>query len=152
MRTRVGTLADLGILQGTGGDKFEPDRPITRAEFTTIAMRFASRNPGGENIFPDLEEGSWYYDHVVGAVIYGWIVGKDNGTFDPTGLLSRAEAVTIINRMLRRFGDRNYIDSHADEIVTFPDALSTYWAYYDIEEASNTHKFTRDVSVETWVK
>lgn len=145
----VGTLAELGVFLGSDDGRFEPDRSITRAEFTTAAMRFASLNPGGENIFTDLEEGSWYYDKVLGAVTYGWIEGRGGGIFDPGGLLTRAEAVTIINRMLCRSGDRGYIHSHAEDLVTFSDVPAAHWAYYNIEEAANTHDYSRAAG-ETW--
>ncbi len=148
----VNALASLEIIKGVGNGTFEPERSITRAEFTTIAMRFAKTNPGGVDIFPDLEKGSWYYDYVLGATTYGWIAGKDNGRFDPYGLLTRAEAVTIINRMLQRSGDQGYINSHTAELITFPDAPRSCWAYYDIEEAANAHTYARESGVESWTK
>lgn len=64
----VHTLASLGILQGVGDGRFAPDRAITRAEFTVIAMRFADLDTSGENIFTDVNAGDWFYDQVVGSI------------------------------------------------------------------------------------
>ena len=71
----VNTLASLGIVDGVGGRLFAPERAITRAEFTVIAMRFAHLDTGGENIFSDVSRSDWFYDQVVGSVKYGWING-----------------------------------------------------------------------------
>ena len=71
----VNTLGSLGIVAGIGNGQFAPDRAITRAEFTVIAMRFAELDTSGENIFTDVSENDWFYDYVVGAIKYGWITG-----------------------------------------------------------------------------
>ena len=145
----VGKLASLDIIVGDENGKFNPDDYITRAEFAVFAMKFATHNPGGENVFTDIEEG-WYYDDVLGAVTYGWIEGKGDGIFDPHGLLTRAEAVTLMNYVLSRNGDVGYINSHVSELITFPDVPVSYWAYYNIAEATNAHSFSRDDTGETW--
>ena len=64
----VETLASLGMVEGVGGGKFAPERTITRAEFTVMAMRFARLPEGGENPFSDVTSSDWFYDQVVGAV------------------------------------------------------------------------------------
>lgn len=145
----VGKLASLDIIVGDENGKFNPDDYITRAEFAVFAMKFAAHNPGGENVFTDIEEG-WYYDDVLGAVTYGWIEGKGDGIFDPHGLLTRAEAVTLMNYVLSRNGDVGYINSHVSELITFPDVPVNYWAYYNIAEATNAHSFSRGDTGETW--
>ena len=61
-------LASLGMVEGVGGGKFAPERTITRAEFTVMAMRFARLPEGGENPFSDVTSSDWFYDQVVGAV------------------------------------------------------------------------------------
>ena len=66
----VNVLASLGMLNGVGGDLFEPERTITRAEFTALGMRFADLGTSGENIFSDVHPGDWFYDNVVGSIQY----------------------------------------------------------------------------------
>ena len=146
----VNALASLGMVEGVGGGLFAPERTITRAEFTVIAMRFAYLPDGGENPFPDVSEDDWFYDQVVGAVQYGWITGYPDGTFGPEDTITRAEVTAIVNRMLNRQADEDYVDSHAAELIQFADLSPAYWAYYDIMEAANGHTYEKDGDAEIW--
>lgn len=146
----VNTLASLGMITGVGDNKYEPDRSITRAEFTAIAMRFADLATGGENVFSDVAEDAWYHDYVVGSIQYGWITGYPDGTFRPENTITRAEVTTIVNRMLGRSADRTFIAEHADELRSFSDVTTSHWSYYAVMEATNAHDFTKDNGVETW--
>ena len=146
----VNTLASLGMITGVGDNRYEPDRSITRAEFTAIAMRFADLETGGDNIFSDVAENAWYYDYVVGSIQYGWITGYPDGTFRPENTITRAEVTTIVNRMLGRSADRTFIVEHADELRSFNDVTTSHWSYYAVMEATNAHNFTKDNGVETW--
>lgn len=146
----VNTLALLGIVTGEGNDRYAPDRSISRAEFTAIAMRFADLATGGENVFSDVAENTWYYDYVVGSIQYGWINGYSDGTFRPENTITRAEVTTIVNRMLGRSADRTFIAEHADELRSFSDVTTSHWSYYAVMEATNAHDFTKDNGVETW--
>lgn len=146
----VNTLASLGMIEGVGNNLFEPERSITRAEFTTIAMRFTNGILEGENIFPDVNPGDWFYDYVVGSIQYGWINGYPDGTFGPNNTITRAEATAIVNRMLGRSADEDYVDSHTTDLRQFTDLADTHWAYYDIMEATNTHDYSKSGSAETW--
>lgn len=146
----VNTLASLGMITGVGDNKYEPDRSITRAEFTAIAMRFADLATGGENVFSDVAEDAWYHDYVVGSIQYGWINGYSDGTFRPENTITRAEVTTIVNRMLGRSADRTFIAEHADELRSFSDVANSHWSYYAVMEATNAHDFTKDNGVETW--
>ncbi len=146
----VNTLASLGILNGVGNNLYAPERAITRAEFTTIAMRFAHLETGGENIFSDVHEDVWFYDIVVGSIQYAWICGYPDGTFRLYDTITRAEVTTIVNRMLGRSADTEYVDSHADTVRQFTDLERTHWAYYDIMEATNRHTYHKDKGTETW--
>ena len=148
--TAVHTLASLGIITGIGNDQFAPERAITRAEFTAIAMRFAKLDTTGINIFSDVTENDWFYDYVVGSIQYGWITGYEDGTFRPNHTISRAEVTTITNRMLGRSADESYVDNHSSEIRVFPDVTNTHWAYYQIVEATNSHDFVKTDGVENW--
>ncbi|MDY3014214.1 MAG: S-layer homology domain-containing protein [Evtepia sp.] len=135
----VNTLASLGMIQGVEGNRFEPDRAITRAEFTAIAMRFTNGGTKGDNIFSDVHPGQWFYDAVVGSIQYGWINGYEDDTFRPNNTITRAEVAAITNRMLDREADRGYVDAHADELRLFSDVDKGHWAYYTIVEASHAH-------------
>ena len=146
----VHTLGSLSIIQGVGDNQFAPDRAITRAEFTVIAMRFANLDTSGENIFTDVSENDWFYEQVVGSIQYGWITGYEDGTFRPYNTITRAEVTAIVDRMLGRAADTDYVDSHADELRQFPDVDKTNWAYYNIMEATNAHDYTKSSGTETW--
>ena len=146
----VNTLASLGIINGVGGDRFEPERSITRAEFTAIAMRFAHLETGGENRFSDVREEDWFYDIVVGSIQYGWINGYPDGTFRPDSSITRSEVTTITNRMLGRSADEDYADRHVEDLRSFSDLRDTHWAYYDICEAANAHDYRKSGGEENW--
>ena len=146
----VNTLASLGIVEGIGNGLYAPDRAITRAEFTVIAMRFAELDTSGENIFSDVDTGDWFYEQVVGSIKYGWIQGYVDGTFRPDNTITRAEVTTITNRMLGRAADEAFVDRHSDELRQFPDVPESYWAYYNIVEATNAHDFSMENGAENW--
>ena len=138
------------MITGVGNNQFEPERSITRAEFTTIAMRFTNGTLSGTNIFPDVNPNDWFYDYVVGSIQYGWINGYPDGTFGPNNTITRAEVTAIVNRMLGRSADEDYVDSHTTDLRQFTDLADTHWAYYDIMEATNTHDYSKSGSAETW--
>lgn len=147
----VHTLASLGIIKGIGNDQFAPNRTITRAEFAVIAMRFANLSATVTNPFTDIASNDWYYNAVTSAVSYGWITGYSDGTFRPYATITRAEVATIVNRMLARTADRDFVDSSA--VTRFDDVPNTYWAYYSIAEATNAHTHTiNNDGVESWGK
>ena len=116
-----------------------------------IAMRFANVSADVTNPFTDIATNDWYYTAVTSAVSYGWINGYSDGTFRPYATITRAEVATIVNRMLNRAADRNFVDSSA--VTQFSDVANTYWAYYNIMEATNAHTHTIDNDgVESWGK
>ena len=148
----VNALASLGMINGVGDSRFEPERSITRAEFTAIAMRFAELDTDGENIFSDVGEDDWFYDVVVGSIKYGWINGYSDGTFRPDETITRAEVATITNRMLGRAADEDYVDGRSDALRSFTDLSDRHWAYYNVMEATNEHEYEREDGVETWTR
>lgn len=148
----VNTLASLGILEGVGDGRFAPDRAITRAEFTAIAMRFTDGDATGSNTFSDVHTGDWFYDEVVGSVQYGWIAGYADGTFRPNKTITRAEVTAIVNRMLNRTADKDYVDEHLETLRQFPDLKQNHWAFYQIMEAVNSHQYTKTGTTEDWTK
>ena len=148
--TPVNVMAELGIVNGVGDDKFEPNREITRAEFTTMAMRFAKVPSGGVNIFTDVAPSDWFYSYVVNSIQYGWIEGYGDGTFRPDRLITRAEVTTIVNRMLDRQADMAFVIQNRDKLTKFTDLTTEHWAYYTIVEATNEHNYTKPAIGEDW--
>lgn len=147
--TAVNTLGSLGIIKGTSEGKFDPNRAITRAEFCAIATRFAKVASTVKNPFADINEQDWYYTAVTTAASYDWVNGMSDGNFHPHDVISRAQAATIINRMLGAAADRSYVDSHVTNPYT--DVSTTHWAYYQIIEASIAHDHDYDKEgVEIW--
>lgn len=146
----VNTLASLGILSGVGDGQFDPDRSITRAEFTVIAMKFANTSGGGVNIFSDVNEDDWFYSAVVDSTQYGWINGYPDGTFRPEATISRAEVTVIVNHMLGRAADRPYVIAHEEELNTFGDVNRGHWGYFHIAEATNAHEYHTEDGTESW--
>ena len=148
----VNVLASLKIITGINSDQFAPNADITRAEFVAIAMRFSHMNTGGENVFSDITKDAWYYDYVIGAVEYGWITGYSDGTFKPEQNITRSEVAVIVNRMLARNADHDFIDVYPHQLQRFADVDILHWAYYDIVEASNSHDYKKDTEREIWLE
>ena len=113
-------------------------------------MRLANPVPEGSNPFSDVQEGDWFYDQVVGARSYGWINGYKDGTFRPNSTITRAEAATLVNRMLARTADTAYVDANGDSLRQFPDVKQSDWFYYAVMEAANAHDYTKTDSGEVW--
>lgn len=149
----VMVLASHGIIKGTSPTTFEPTRPIARAEFVAMAMRFSNGEAEvSENIFVDVADDAWYRDYVLGAVSYGWIYGYQDGShrFGPTDTIRRSEAAAVANRMLGRVADGAWINAHEDELKLFPDVPRSHWGFFEIVEATNSHDYEKDGSFENW--
>jgi len=148
----VHTLASIGVLTGYPDGDFHPNAQITRAEFVTIAARFMKEMPeAGQSVpFNDVPTAHWAYKYINAAVQYGWVTGYGDGSFQPDRHISRAEAVTIVNRMLNRVADKAFINSHHD-LNHFDDVPGTHWAFYDIMEAYDFHDYERHDGVEEWM-
>jgi len=144
------TLGTLGIFKGEGDNKFNPARPITRAEFIAVASRFAKPAKGGMT-FVDVPEDHWALGNIETAAAYGWTNGVGGNCFNPDSDITRAEAVAIVNRMLGRLGDISKID--AGNCRQFPDVAADHWARYNIAEATTEHDYTFNVnhSKENWI-
>ena len=135
----ISTTASAGWVSGYPDGTFRPDAYITRAEFATIAARFLSDVYSGTSMFTDIS-GHWAEDYINRAAAAGWINGYADGTFRPNAYITRAEAVTLINRMLDRAPDANHLLA---DMVRWPDNPETAWYYADIQEATNSHDYTR---------
>lgn len=146
----VGTLAGMGIVNGVGSNNFQPNRSITRAEFATIAARFAKASAASFD-FNDVPKSHWAYSYISTAAAYGWVTGSGNNKFEPERAITRAEVATIVNRMLRRLGDEAAID--AGEGRDWPDVSDSHWAAVAIAEATNghDHDYNETYTQESWI-
>ena len=146
----VSTMAKLGIVKGRSAETFAPDAPITRAEFAAICARFNTEPTNTSNSFSDIS-GHWAEAEIERAVAFGWIAGYPDGTFRPDTYITRAEAMTMINRVLCRMpqDEKDLLRT----MVVWPDNKPTDWYYLAVQEATNSHEFERKGAVnETWTK
>ena len=143
-------LSNVGIVEGYGDGRFKPNGAITRAEFATIASRFFDIETGEENTFTDVSSDHWAKPYIDSAVIKGWLLGYEDGSFKPDQPIKRCEAVAIVNRMLNRVADKDYIEENYADVLTYPDLDKSHWAYYDILEASNWHDHKVINNEEIW--
>lgn len=152
-------LTGYNVIYGRDADTFAPDAAITRAEFVAMAVRFFDAyGTGAEEImeqykdFTDVSSGYWAAEYIKDAAIHGWIVGYGDGTFRADRYITRAEVVTIVNRLLGREADVDYIAQNLSKLNTFPDVPSSHWAYYDVLEAANGHTAEITQGDEAWSK
>ncbi|MDO5037788.1 MAG: S-layer homology domain-containing protein [Tissierellia bacterium] len=148
--TALSYMSQKKIIEGYPDGTFRPENRITRAEFAAMATRFADLKEGDKS-FRDVGRGHWAYAYIQKAAQAGWIKGYPDGTFKPDQAISRAEVVTLVNRMLNRLADESFVDQVAHQVYPFVDIQGT-WAYYPIVEATNGHDYTRTRTSqeETW--
>ena len=135
--TAVSTLASMGIIKGRSETEFDPNAYITRAEFATIAARFSDKEADGVIRFDDIT-GHWAEDYINRAATLGWVVG-DGGKFRPNDSITRAEAMTLINRVLVRQPESE--KDLAEGMKTWKDNPSNMWFYLAVQEATNSHTY-----------
>ena len=138
--TAVSTLSAMGVLEGRTAETFEPNAPITRAEFAAIAVRFDDSGLDPAGSFTDIA-GHWAKDEIRQAAALGWITGYADGSFRPNQSITRAEAVTMLNRVLQRLPETE--EDLLSGMRTFSDCQSSDWFYLAIQEATNSHDYTR---------
>ena len=148
--TAVNTLASLGMVSGDENGNYRPNDPITRAEFCVIALAFAYEPENAVCYFGDVSRSDWFYTYVAQAASYGWIGGYTNGNFGPNDRITRAQVTTIVNNMLGRVADRDYVIDHQNTLVQFNDLTRAHWAYFQIMEATNAHDYTKSNGTENW--
>ena len=148
----VSTVQKAGALEHFAQDaSFLPNQAITRAEFASIAAGFVSDEITGENVgnFSDTD-GHWAAEAIRKAVEAGWINGVGGNRFNPDATITRAEVMTMINRMLDRTPDKDHMLSNMKKWIDNPESA---WYYEAVQEATNEHDYERDeMSVETWTE
>lgn len=145
----ISTLANAGIISGYKEGTFKPGQTITRAEFAAIASRFDSVSENVTNPFTDTE-GHWAEQLISNAADKGWVGGYPDSTFRPSNAITRAEAMTLINKVLNREVDKEGLLADAKQ---WPDNQEGKWYYYQVLEATNSHDYERrsaDSYVENW--
>ena len=146
----VSTLSKMGIIKGYEDGSFKPDASISRAEFAAIAARF---DPDGDKTpatFSDVSS-HWAKDEISIAANHGWIKGYEDGSFKPDQKITRAETMTLVNRVLKRLPETKD-DLHKD-MKTWPDNQNeSAWFYLAVQEATNSHyqNLKKDGTHETW--
>lgn len=136
----ISTDAQAGVLKGYEDGEFKFNNSITRAEFATIVSRFFNIDENRQSDLTDIH-GHWAEDAINKVAIVGWVKGYADKTFRPNDCITRAEAVTIFNSIL----DRNVKEMGLiEERKEWPDVDKASWYYLDIQEAANTHTYTRD--------
>ena len=146
----VSTLSKMGIIKGYGDGSFKPNDPISRAEFAAIAARF---DPDGDKTpatFSDVTS-HWAKDEISIAANHGWIKGYEDGSFKPDQKITRAETMTLVNRVLNRLPETKD-DLHKDMKTWVDNMDETAWYYLDVQEATNSHYFKNKTSTkfEQW--
>ena len=146
--TAISTMASLGVINGRNSGLFDPDAYITRAEFAAICARFDDSGVDGITTFTDTV-GHWAEDEISRAAALGWIQGYSDGTFRPNQYITRAQAVTMINRVLCRLPEDT--DDLLSGMNTWTDCHEDDWFYLAIQEATNSHDFVaKDWVYESW--
>lgn len=146
--TAVSTMAGMNILKGRTATGFVPQAPITRAEFAAICARFDSGKAEENNSFTDIS-GHWAEKEIERAATLGWVSGYTDGSFHPDAPITRAEAMTLINRVLCRMPETKA--DLLDSMTKWPDNQPGAWYYLAVQEATNSHTYEqKDSKYETW--
>ena len=137
----ISTLSNMGILKGYEDGTFHPNAPVTRAEFAAIAARFSDGAADDYATFSDVPNDYWASKEIAKAAKLGWIKGYKDGTFRPTNNITRAEVMTLVNRVLERGVDEEGL---TEDAIQWADNLDkSAWYYYDVQEATNSHEYAR---------
>ena len=147
----VSTLSSMGIVKGHNDGTFAPNAPITRAEFAAIAARFDDKNTDTSSKFTDIAS-HWAKNEIGIAANKGWINGYPDGTFRPNQYITRAEAMTLVNRVLNRLPENS--SDLLDSMIKWPDNSDvSAWYYLAVQEATNSHYYkTKENKFEKWSK
>ncbi len=150
--TAVSTLSSMDIITGYPDGTFRPNAAITRAEFAAISARFDSNGDKTTAKFSDIAT-HWAKDEISIAYNNGWITGYPNGTFGPQRDITRAETMTLVNRVLNRQPETE--DDLLPNMTVWTDnANPNAWYYLAVQEATNSHyyKFKTNSKYEKWTE
>ena len=147
--TAISTMANMGVFKGRTADRFDPNAPITRGEFAAVCARFDDSKVKTTETYSDIN-GYWAANEILRAAALGWVQGYQDGSYRPNNSITRAQVVTMINRVLCRMPEEN-----ADLLKgmsSFTDCAEDDWCYLAIQEATNSHGYkTKSGSIhEKW--
>ena len=148
----INAVVNAGYMKGYPDGTFRPNGKITRAEFAQMIKAIDKANTGMAP-FADAK-GHWAEAAINQAYANDRIAGYPDGTFRPNNHITRAEAVTVFNKLYDRSVSLKGLGDVLTDIVPFNDVNTSHWAYYEIVESSNTHTFYRTEKGkvdETWV-
>ena len=146
----ISTLSSMGIVKGNPDGTFDPDAPITRAEFAAIAARFDDKNTNTTSNFSDIAS-HWAKDEIGVSANKGWINGYPDSTFRPDQYITRAEAMTLVNRVLNRLPEKS--EDLLDDMIKWPDnADASVWYYLAVQEATNSHDYSDKSNADKYEK
>jgi len=149
----VNNVVGLGIIEGYPDNTFRGNDYIKRSEFVAIVARVSDLDSKeyATKTLSDVSIEHWANSYINYIVDKGYLKGYEDGTFRPDENLTRAEAIAIINRVLERVPDKNYIDENHTNFSRYEDVTPKLWAYYDIIEATVMHNYKHsDEDKEIW--
>ena len=148
----VSTLSRMGIIAGYPDGTFRPHAPITRAEFAAIATRFDNNGDKTPVSFTDII-GHWAEGEITVAANHGWVSGYGDNTFRPQNQITRAETMSLVNRVLKRLPETP-ADLLPDMITWTDNADTSSWYYLPVQEATNSHyyEFKENSKYEKWTE
>lgn len=148
----VSTLSRMGIIAGYPDGTFRPNAPITRAEFAAIATRFDNNGDKTPVNFTDII-GHWAEGEITVAANHGWVSGYGDDTFRPQNQITRAETMSLVNRVLKRLPETP-ADLLPDMITWTDNADTSSWYYLPVQEATNSHyyEFKENSKHEKWTE
>ena len=119
----IGWALESGITRGVGGDRFDPDGSVTRAQIVTFLYRLSGFLDGaveggglGSGLFDDVPVGHWADEEVGWAVAGGVTVGVGEDRFALDRVVSRAQIVTFVFRVVHLVEEGGVLgDGGADE-------------------------------------
>lgn len=136
-------MADKEVVSGYPDGGFYPANYLTRAEFAVLISRFTQLDKCDlENPFSDIEADHWAYGSIMSLYGKGILNGYDDGTVCPNNHITRAEVMRVINNILGRKPDEEYIK--ALDFNPYHDLLEDKWYYVDVLEATVTHTYILD--------
>lgn len=129
----IGYASSMNWVKGYLDGYFYPEKTITRAEFAAITARYLNIEPESGTVFTDTYEDVWSTGYITALFNKGILKGYLDGTYHPENDITRAEGITLINRIIKLVPDKSAIDNIE---CPFIDLDKSHWAYYEIMAAS----------------
>lgn len=153
----VAYLEKYDVLKGYSDNTFRANVPVTRAEFVAMSVRYYNifnelPTVADTTKYNDVSSNYWAIKEISIAKATGWLNGYSDGSFRGDNSITRAEAVTVINRATSREADKEYVNDNYTRLNRFTDVTdNTMWFFYDIMEACNTHRGAASDAGENWI-